>query len=57
VRRPTALGQTFQSTALRAAAAAGQLEAAQLLLDGGADLAAAHGSAPLAIAAGRGQVE
>jgi ankyrin repeat protein len=54
-----ASGGMVQSTALEAAAGQGWLEAARLLLDGGADpsLAGSTGSTPLMGAAANGQVE
>jgi ankyrin repeat protein len=57
VRLPS--GEVFQGTALGEAAAKGQLEAARLLLDAGADpsLADGDGSTPLMAAAGEGQLE
>ena len=55
----TPSGKVVQSTALWQAAGCGQLEAARLLLDGGADpsLAAGDGVTPLMAAAAHGQLE
>jgi ankyrin repeat protein len=52
-------GEVVQDTALCSAAANGRLEAARLLLDGGADpsLAGGDGATPLMAAAGEGQLE
>jgi ankyrin repeat protein len=55
----TPSGESYQSTALCAAAVNGRLEAAQLLLEAGADpsLAGGSGTTPLMNAAGDGQLE
>jgi ankyrin repeat protein len=52
-------GEVVQTTALAVAARAGQLEAARLLLDAGADpdRANAYGETPLLLAAGNGRLE
>jgi ankyrin repeat protein len=56
---PMRSGEVHQSTALHAAAAHGRLEAARLLLDGGADPSRAdsRGVTPLMTAAPRGELE
>jgi ankyrin repeat protein len=59
VSRPTPSGKVLQTTALGQAVGHGRLEAARLLMDGGADPSRANsnGATPLITAVGHGQLE